>query len=140
MYQIEQITHELTWEIRQKELYPNFPIKEMGIPEDISGIHFGLFKNNQLVSITSVFDLGDSLQFRKFATLKEYQHQGLGTILLNYIIDFAKQERKSSIWCNARENAVEFYKKNGFKLTKDTFTRSGINFIIMIKDLNVYNN
>src|SRR5690606_18778820 len=130
----------LTWEIRKKVLYPNLSINEMGMTEDISGIHFGLFTNNTLVSIVSVFDMGESFQFRKFATLKEYQHQGLGTILLNYITDFAKQEGKSSIWCNARESAVEFYRKNGFKTTDDIFTRAGINFIIMTKQLNVYNN
>lgn len=137
MYQIEQIRHELTWAIRQKELYPELPLHEMSLEEDEQGIHFGLFYNSKLISVVSVFDKHNSLQFRKFATLKEYQHKGFGTALLNYIIDFAVQENKSSIWCNARESATDFYKRFDFKETLETFTRLGINYIIMRKELNI---
>jgi predicted GNAT family N-acyltransferase len=137
MTQIEQIRHELTWSLRQKELYPGLPIHEMKLNEDLEGIHFGLFQDNQLISVVSVFDKDNSLQFRKFATSKEYQHKGYGTALLNYIIAYAIQEKKSSIWCNARVSATGFYKKFGFTETDEKFNRSGINYIIMKKELNI---
>lgn len=137
MVQIEQITHELTWNLRQKELYPELPIHEMKLDEDLEGIHFGLFANNELISIVSVFDKSSSMQFRKFATRKEFQQQGYGTTLLKYIIRFAIEQKKSSIWCNARESATGFYKKLGFQETKERFSRSGINYIIMKKELNI---
>ncbi len=137
MIQIEQIRHELTWRLRQKELYPHLPIHEMKLEEDLEGIHFGLFSDNQLISIVSVFDKGSAMQFRKFATHQDYQHKGYGTLLLKYIIAFAIQESKSSLWCNARESATNFYKKLGFEETKDKFSRSGINYIIMKKELNI---
>lgn len=135
MYQIEQITHQLTWIIRQKELYPDLPLSKIQLDEDLNGIHFGLFYQDKLISIVSLFDCGDSYQFRKFATLKEFQNQGIGTILLNHIIKFAKKESKLNLWCNARVSAIGFYKKNGFVETDNTFTRDGINFVIMTKDL-----
>lgn len=134
---IEQIPHELTWDLRQKELYPELPINEMRLEEDINGLHFGLFTDNKLITIVSVFDKNNSLQFRKFATNKEYQQKGYGSTLLKYIIDFAIQQKKSSIWCNARESATGFYKKLGFEETNEKFTRSGINYIIMKKELNI---
>ena len=137
MIQIEQITHELTWRLRQKELYPELPIHEMKLDEDLDGIHFGLFLDKELISVISVFEKANSMQFRKFATHKEYQHKGYGTLLLNYIIAFAIQEKKSSIWCNARESATGFYQKLGFIETDEKFIRSGINYIIMKKELNI---
>jgi len=137
MIQIEQITHKLTWDLRQKELYPELPIHEIKLDEDLDGIHFGLFLDNQLIAIVSLFEKGDAMQFRKFATHKQYQHKGYGTTLLKHIIAFAIQEKKSAIWCNARESATGFYEKLGLKKTDEKFSRSGINYIIMKKELNI---
>lgn len=135
-FTIEQITPELTWEIRQSELYPGFPISEIKLKEDYYGLHFGLFTDNKLVSIVSVFDKeADKVQFRKFATLKAYQGQGFGSALMSYILDFVTQQGKTSIWCNARLTATDFYKKFQFDETDQTFTRKGIDYIIMEKQL-----
>lgn len=135
-FTIEQITPELTWDIRQKELYPGSPISDIKLKEDYYGLHFGLFTDNQLVSILSVFDKGSSVQFRKFATLKEHQGKGFGKALMHFTIDLAKSQGKTLIWCNARLSAISFYKQFGFTETEEAFTRKGIDYIIMEKRLN----
>ena len=43
---IEQITQELTWNIRQKELNPELPLSAIKLPEDDLGMHLGLFHQN----------------------------------------------------------------------------------------------
>lgn len=135
-FTIEQITPELTWEIRQRELYPDFPLSEIKLKEDYYGIHLGLFTDNKLVSIVSLFEKDSSTsQLRKFATLKEYQGKGFGKTLLASAMDLVKQQGKSLIWCNVRVSAIGFYKKFGFKETDKAFTRKGIDYIIMEKEL-----
>ena len=76
-----------------------------------------------------------SMQFRKFATLKEYQHKGFGTALLKYVLAFAEEQKTKRIWCNARTTAIGFYQKFGMVETDEKFFRDGIDYVIMEKEL-----
>lgn len=127
---IEQITPELTWRLRRDELYPNEMVHEMEMEEDRHGLHFGAFMDNKLVGVVSLFQKGTDFQFRKFAVTKELQGKGIGAQLLNYIINFAKAEGGTRIWCNARDTAFGFYSKFGFTTTGESFTRKGVNYEI----------
>jgi hypothetical protein len=64
--------------IRQYVLWPDKSIDFVKVPEDDTAIHFGLYQNRQLVSIISLFPEGESMRFRKFATIPEYQGKVLG--------------------------------------------------------------
>ncbi|MBS1528562.1 MAG: N-acetyltransferase, partial [Bacteroidetes bacterium] len=69
---IEQIRPELTWHLRQKVLYPAQKLYEMEMDEDQNGIHFGVFTDNKLVAVVSLFDRGGDFQFRKLAVDPDY--------------------------------------------------------------------
>lgn len=131
MSSIEQITQELTWKIRQKELNPELPISEIKLEEDDSGIHLGLFHDNKLITVVSLFEYGDELQFRKFATDSNYQRMGFGKQMLAYILEYAREKQFKKVWCNARSSASKFYQIFGFKETDKTFSKNGIDYIIM---------
>ena len=135
MSHIEQIPAELACQIRRKVLYPDLEPEKVRLAEDETGMHLGLFDKNTLISVVSLFMNGTSVQFRKFATIAEYQSQGYGTELLQYILDWAKAERCIHIWCNARENATGFYSKFGFSKTDKTFQMNGHNLVIMEKTI-----
>jgi predicted GNAT family N-acyltransferase len=130
---IEQIRQELTWAIRQKELNPELPLNEIKLPEDDLGIHLGLFHDNKLITVVSLFQRGDDLQFRKFATLSNYQKQGFGRQMMQYIMEFAIQFNCKRVWCNARVSAITFYQKYGMQTTNETFSKNGIDYVIMEK-------
>ena len=130
---IEQITQELTWPIRQAELNPELPISAIKLDEDDLGTHLGLFHNNQLITVISLFLYGSELQFRKFATSKAYQSKGFGSQMMTYILDYAAQQQIKKVWCNARSTATHFYEKFGFLATPETFTKNNICYIIMEK-------
>ncbi|SFZ93773.1 Acetyltransferase (GNAT) domain-containing protein [Flaviramulus basaltis] len=55
------------------------------------------------------------------AILKEYQGKGIGNIILNYTEEFIKKKNTDIIWCNAREIAVDFYKKNNYQTIGKAF-------------------
>ena len=131
MSSIEQITQELTWKIRQKELNPELPISEIKLEEDDSGIHLGLFHDNKLITVVSLFEYGAELQFRKFATDSNYQRMGFGKQMLAYILEYAREKQFKKVWCNARSSASKFYQIFGFKETDKTFSKNGIDYIIM---------
>ena len=54
-------------------------------------------------------------QVRYMAIDSLYQNKGLGTLILNHLESYAIQNKVCKIILNARENAVDFYIKNGYK-------------------------
>jgi GNAT superfamily N-acetyltransferase len=128
---IEQIRPELTWRLRQKVLYPAEKLYEMEMEEDNNGYHFGVYENDTLVAVVSLFQKGDDFQFRKFAVDTAMQGKGIGHTLLKYIVDFAVAGGAKRIWCNARLSAIGFYSKAGFSQTGILFSKNGFDYEIM---------
>jgi len=132
---IEQIRPELTWRLRRDVLYPAQPLHAMQMDEDNEALHFGVFHDNNVVSVVSLFQLGEIFQFRKFAVAPQMQGKGVGNQLLQYITSFAKAQGGTRIWCNARSTAIGFYTKAGFNLTGQPFSKNGFDYEIMEKAL-----
>lgn len=133
--QIEQVHPALTWRIRHVSMYPDMPFDTVKLKNDEDGIHFGLYAGDQLTSVVSLFEQGDTCQFRKFATLPDAQGKGYGSLLLAHIIEFIAKTGTKKIWCNARVTAVPFYGKFGFVKTEKTYHENGFDFVIMELDL-----
>ncbi len=133
MSHIEQIPPELTWRIRGQVLYPDQEFAKAILDQDDEGMHFGLFYENKLISVVSIFRKENEIQLRKFATLEPYQNKGFGTELLKYLIELLRLDNCDKIWCNARKNASGFYTKFGFIETDETYHKDGYDFVIMEK-------
>jgi len=129
--QIKQISSDLVWPLRHRVMYPNLPFDAIKLENDDKGMHFGLYKGKNLISVVSLFKTGKVFQFRKFATEVRHQGKGYGSLLLSYIIAFAKQAGAEKLWCNARLSAAAFYSKFGFELTSIRSTSNDIDFVIM---------
>ena len=135
MSHIEQIPPELTWSIRRQVLYPDQEFGKAILEDDDDGMHLGLFYDNKLICVVSLFRKEDAMHLRKFATLEEYQSRGFGSELLGYLIDIAKGENYNRIWCNSSKNASGFYAKFGFVETEKNYHKDGHDFVIMEKIL-----
>lgn len=134
--QIRQISAEACWPIRQEVMWPEKDIEFVKLEKDESGIHYGLFLNQKLSSIISLFIEGNEAQFRKFATLKEEQGRGLGSKLLGFLLVEIERYPVRRIYCNARIERSAFYESFGLKKTEVSFERAGRSYIIMEKQLN----
>jgi N-acetylglutamate synthase-like GNAT family acetyltransferase len=128
---VEQIFPSLTWRIRHIVMYPDQSFDFVKLENDFDGIHFGIYVDHNLTGVVSLFMHGDVAQFRKLAVLPEAQHQGLGTQLMTYLIDFCNMQELTKLWCNARVNSKEFYAKFGFRETNQTYTTAGFDFVRM---------
>lgn len=129
--EIAAIKASQTWQIRHEVMWPDQAFEFVQLEEDNLGLHFGVFDQEKLVSIVSCFISNDEMQFRKLATLEAYQGKGIGSILLKYILDLAKDKGLKKVWCNARTNKKSFYEKFGMIDTYKTFTKAGQEFNIM---------
>ncbi|SHM14821.1 Acetyltransferase (GNAT) domain-containing protein [Flavobacterium saccharophilum] len=120
-----------TWEIRHKVMWPDQPFEFVQLEEDDFGLHFGVYAQEKLVSVVSCFIVDDEMQFRKLATLVDYQGKGIASLLLNHILKLAKDKGLTKVWCNARNNKKSFYEKFGMASSGKTFIKSDQEFLIM---------
>ncbi len=135
---IREIFPEQVLPIRQAVMYPGQPLEMVTLADDDTALHWGLFVDEQLVSVISLFPsgrYGQSLQFRKFATVAEEQGKGYGSELLNAVIQYAEDRHYEYIWCNARLSALDFYLRFGFSAEGEVWQKNGIDFIILKKEL-----
>ena len=59
------------------------------------------------------------------AVTENYRRQKLGDVMLLYFETLAKQIGIKTIILQAREIAVDFYKRNGYEITEKTFLLFG---------------
>lgn len=134
--EIKIIAAEETWPLRHEIMWPEMPFDFIKLPEDSNGNHLGLFIDKVLVSIVSLFQTGSGIaQFRKFATVTNQQGKGYGSKLLLRLFEFAQEKGFHTLWCNARVDKTDFYKKFGMFETQDTYVKENIKFVILKKVL-----
>ncbi len=121
--------------MRQVVMYPTESLDFVRLDDDATGLHWGLYKDEDLISVISVFDRGSEVQFRKFATIPAEQGKGYGTKLLQFVMDWSMENKKRSIWCNARTSATALYRKFGMNSTGQRWLKYGIEFVKMEKQL-----
>lgn len=132
---IQEISAADTWELRQKVMWPEKHISYVKLEDDMEGIHYGLYKNNQLVSVVSLFIDNNRAQFRKFATDEFEQGNGYGSKLLLHLITVVRNKGVSSLWCNARLAKAAFYEKFGLKVIDGIFIKGEKEYVVMAMDL-----
>ena len=78
----------------------------------------------------------DEAQIRYMAVLHDFQGQGLGSQILSSLEDVARRNGNKWIILSARENALKFYKNNGYQIVKKTHLLFGeIQHWLMRKEL-----
>jgi len=133
--QIRDVPLEIAWAMRKQVMYPGETIDFVKLEDDISGKHWGLYVDDQIVSVISVFERNRVMQFRKFATVAHMQRKGYGTSLLHHVVQWAETNGMKRIWCNARKSATGFYEKFGMIQHGQGWVKNGIEFIKMEKNL-----
>lgn len=68
-----------------------------------------------------------AVQLRGMATARHLQGTGIGARLLDAGVARAKHEGARVVWANARDAALDFYRRNGFEVVGEGFTESVTN-------------
>ncbi len=83
----------------------------------------------------------EKMQIRYMAVKEKYRSKGIGTLVLKELEKRAKNKQIKYIVLNARENALQFYIRNGYSIVgKGDTLFDNINHWIMQKDLDIKDN
>jgi predicted GNAT family N-acyltransferase len=69
------------------------------------------------------------------ATAERQRGRGVGAAVLRAAIDTVHEQGGRLLWCNARESAVGFYARNGFRPQGEGFVEHGIPHLRMWREI-----
>jgi predicted GNAT family N-acyltransferase len=145
MKNIKKITATEAFLVRQPVLRAGKPIESCHFDGDDleTTVHFGLFTNQELAAIISVFKKTNTLfakkeqfQVRGMAVLEHYRKEGFGKTLLIHCEQYCITQNAQLIWFNARTTATGFYEKMGYQKKGSPFEIDGIGtHFLMFKNI-----
>lgn len=133
IFTLHSLSAAQTLPIRHQVLWPTKAPEFCQVDGDKHALHFGVRADQQLVGVASLYREGktDTVRLRKFATLEAFQHQGVGSMLMQHMLDTATEQGIQYFWCNARESAYPFYQRFGLQTEGKRFYQSGIAYFKM---------
>ena len=137
---IEKIPTADTYAIRHPVLREGRPIEDCVFEhdDDPDTFHLGLKIDDKLLGIVTYIKndypelKGNQYQLRGMAVLISYQKKGFGNLLIDKGEEILKNKKADLVWCNAREIAVKFYKKNCFEKIGKPFVipKIGLHYVM----------
>jgi GNAT superfamily N-acetyltransferase len=127
---IKEIPSKETYTVRQPVLRKGKPIESCIFDGDDleTTHHFGLFDNENLTGIISLFEKINPIfveknqaQIRGMAVLETHQKKGFGEALVKHCETYCNENKVDLIWFNARTAAVGFYKKMNYQPLGEPF-------------------
>jgi predicted GNAT family N-acyltransferase len=114
-------------------------VGEQGVPFDIEldkldllSIHAVAFDDEKPVATGRLLPDG---HIGRMAVLKEWRRRGIGALLLQALIERAKERGYSEVALSAQVHAVPFYRAHGFVPDGDAYMEAGIRHQAMKRKL-----
>ena len=83
--------------------------------QEDTAFHIAAYDGPSIIGVGRVHIEADgTARVRYMAVHVDYRHRGIGRSILERLERFARTHQVRACWLLARENAVEFYKKNGY--------------------------
>ena len=106
-------------------------IDEQQVPEELewdkddqTSCHILVTDNNNLAIATGRLKANGHIG--RMAVLIQYRDQGIGSSVLNTLMERAKKDKISRLYLHAQLSAIDFYLKHGFTVYSETFMDAGI--------------
>ncbi|MBC8586964.1 GNAT family N-acetyltransferase [Paratissierella segnis] len=145
MFEIKEITPEMTYDIRHRILRPHQTMNYCIYDTDKQdgSFHIGAFYMDKLISIVSFciednpdFSIEKQYRLRAMATLPEFRKMGAGREIVNYGENIIKVKGYDILWCKGRTTVQGYYERLGFSPFGEVFDYPPIGpHIVMYKDL-----
>lgn len=105
---------------------------------DETATHFLVSKDSSIaIACARLLSEDNSFHIGRVAVLAEYRHQTIGRQLMQFILNWCKQNNsQNSIYLNAQTSRINFYEYLGFKTQGDVFMDAGIEHIEMWYQVN----
>lgn len=124
----------LRWEMLRQPL--NLPFgSEQDDLEKIAD-HIAAYENNIIVGVGRIHAEAEySSRIRYMAVHKKFQNRGIGSALLKKLEKIAINNKRTTCWLYARENAINFYLKNNYVVSGTADSDLSIKHVKMEKKL-----
>jgi GNAT superfamily N-acetyltransferase len=143
--EIRIISAEEAQPLRSAVLRPGVPFEASVYPldRDPESIHMGAFEAGELITVASIFHEPppgerntQAWRLRGMVTRPEMQRRGYGRAVLEKCIARIARGGATVLWCNARLDAVEFYRTLGFETVgEEEKTPRGTSYVRMRRPL-----
>jgi predicted GNAT family N-acyltransferase len=93
-----------------------------------NSIHVLMLDENDEAIATGRLQLNsnDEGQIRSMSVRSDSRGKGLGSQIIRYLEQKAKEKNLTQLFLDARINAVKFYEKNGYKVIGDSYLLFGV--------------
>lgn len=99
--------------------------------------HFQLagYLDNTIVSTAVLVPEGSRMKMQRVAVTENLRNLNIGSEMMIFCEKFGSDNNVTEMYCHARDTAVNFYLKNGYKGVGDYFDEDGIPHLRMSKNL-----
>ncbi|MBV8444901.1 MAG: GNAT family N-acetyltransferase [Candidatus Dormibacteraeota bacterium] len=127
--EIRAVTAEAVRPLRHRVLRADMALESERTESDDrpATVHLAAFDGDEIVGVMTVFadpsPLGDSTaqRIRWMAVDPARQRGAIGTALLEAGLAIARKRRAVSVWADARDTALGFYERHGFRPSGPSF-------------------
>ncbi|MBW1933663.1 MAG: GNAT family N-acetyltransferase [Deltaproteobacteria bacterium] len=113
--------YELRWKILREPW--NQPRGSERDEMDDIAMHIMVCIGDEVIGVSRLhFNSDEEAQIRYMAVDERYRRKGIGTMMLKELEGRAREKGARYVVLNARENAVDFYRKNGYTVVEKTYT------------------
>ena len=99
-------------------------------------VHIGAFEEESLLGCCMLVRENDqTVRLRQMAVSDKLQRKGVGKALMNFAENIARDQGYKNLIMHARQHAIGFYEKMGYRVTSSEFTEVTIPHVVMEKSL-----
>lgn len=112
-----------TRRLRQAVLRPHQTLEDLAADEPPGTYAVGAYVGEELVAVGLVAPDGEpgGWRIRGMSTMPALRGHGAGAAILQTLLDHARGQGASRIWCNARTPALSLYERGGLRVASDVF-------------------
>ncbi len=109
--------------LRKKAFFEGMPnvVDLINDKFEANGIHLICLGNNKVIGTGRLNFEENECVISQMAVDKYFQYNGIGSKLLNMLIEYSKERTNFRITLNARETAIPFYEKFNFTIIGDKY-------------------
>lgn len=124
----------LRYEIMRKPLGLNFSPEEL--EKEKNDILIGAFDEDEMLGCCILTNMSDGcMRMRQMAVQKNMQGKGIGESIITFAENLAYDKGFKALTMHARDTAIGFYEKYGYKVKGEQFMEINIPHHIMEKKL-----
>ncbi len=121
-------------EVLRKPLGLSFDTEEL--EKEKNEILIAAFDEEDIIGCCILSDIGmQKIRLRQMAVHDSVQGKGIGASIMSFAENIAKDKGYKYMVMHARDTAIGFYEKFGYKVNSDEFEEVGLSHHIMEKEL-----